>query len=580
MRKSALAIFVIFAIMLCFNVVVSAEYDGYYEYIVEDGKATIVSFDSAASGNIMIPSTLGNYPVTAIGDESFWSCSGITSVTVPDGITHIGEGAFAWCDNLENITISDSLTGMGDGIFVGCYSLKNIAIPNGVTYIGEEMFLDCKSLTEVRILGDVTYIGDYAFEGCNNLVNVNLPDSLTYIGDGAFFECYALKSITLPKSITRIGSDTFYECRALADVTIMGDVTYIGACAFDGCESLTGISIPKSVKTIGMHAFDRCAELKRVDIADLSAWCNMAFDNFSSNPLLYAHDLYVNGELITELIIPENVTNIRNYAFVSCYKLASITVHSSVVNIDDYAFLGCVELNNIIVDEDNKYFKAVDGVLFDYEKSILKKYPAKKNGTSYIIPYGVKRIGQYAFTCCENLENIIIPDTVTSIYFHAFDACLNLKSIKIPASVTAIDAAFAGCTGMTDIRVYSDDYAINPSMFAGTSATLYGNANSTTQVYAKENGLPFRLLTTVDEGEGNVDFVIDADETKCVKVAIYDSEGNMLDCVAASMMYESEMMCAKLRDNESAAYAKVFVWESEETMKPTISVETVEIERT
>lgn len=111
--------------------------------------------------------------------------------------------------------------------------------------------------------------------------------------------------------------------------------------AFSRC-SLRSVTIPESVTTIGEYAFDNCSGLTCVNITDLAAWCKISFGSDSSNPLRYAHHLYMDGEEITNLVIPEGVTTIGDYAFRGCSGLTSVTIPESVTRIGDTAFYGCI----------------------------------------------------------------------------------------------------------------------------------------------------------------------------------------------------------------------------------------------
>ncbi|MDB4683889.1 PQQ-binding-like beta-propeller repeat protein, partial [bacterium] len=149
-----------------------------------------------AAGDIEIPSRYWGKPVTAIGNQSFFNCSKLTSVTIPNSVTSIGWNAFHDCSKLTSVTIPNSVTSIGSSAFSGCKSLTSVTIPNGVTSIGNDAFYDCRSLTSVTIPDSVKSIGIHAFFSCRSLTSVTIPRSVTSIYEGAFAACINLKSIT------------------------------------------------------------------------------------------------------------------------------------------------------------------------------------------------------------------------------------------------------------------------------------------------------------------------------------------------------------------------------------------------
>ena len=125
--------------------------------------------------------------------------------------------------------------------------------------------------------------------------------------------------------------------------------TSIGYAAFTGCKSLASIEIPNSITSIGYDAFLGCTHLTSVHTSNIAAWCAISFDSYLANPLYYAHNLYLNGKLITDLVIPNSVTSIAERAFSYCYGLTSVTIPNSVTSIGDSAFSYCYGLTSVTI---------------------------------------------------------------------------------------------------------------------------------------------------------------------------------------------------------------------------------------
>lgn len=165
--------------------------------------------------------------------------------------------------------------------------------------------------------------------------------TVTSIYYDAFGDHVNLKSIVIPNSVTEIGNYAFSGCSSLESITIPDNVTEIGNSTFFGCCSLESITIPNTVTIIGESAFNDCYKLKSVYISDLSSWCRIDFEDTNSNPLKYAHNLYLDNRLITDLVIPDDITEIKDYAFNSC-NLTSVTIHENVKSMGSYAFEDCI----------------------------------------------------------------------------------------------------------------------------------------------------------------------------------------------------------------------------------------------
>ncbi|MGN0468229.1 MAG: leucine-rich repeat protein [Acutalibacteraceae bacterium] len=186
-----------------------------------------------------------------------------------------------------------------------------------------------------------------AFYNCESLKSVTIDNGVTSIGSYAFYSCNSLKSVTIGNGVTSIGYGAFEWCNNLEDVTIPDSVTYIGAYAFGWCYSLTNITIGKSITKIDSSAFNFCDELQNIYITDIAAWCKIAFEDYNANPLSYAKKLYLNNELLTELVIPDDITSIGSYAFYGCSSLSSAIIPESVESIGEQCFKNCSALDNI-----------------------------------------------------------------------------------------------------------------------------------------------------------------------------------------------------------------------------------------
>ena len=150
-----------------------------------------------------------------IGNYAFCNCSGLTSITLPSGVTKIGNYAFCNCSGLTSITL-----------------------PSGVTEISEGAFGNCSGLTSLTLPSGVTSIGNYAFSGCRGLTSLTLPSGLTEIGYGTFSGCSGLTSITLPSGVTEIGELAFHRCSGLTSIYVYTEkLPKMGVNVFDGCDA-------------------------------------------------------------------------------------------------------------------------------------------------------------------------------------------------------------------------------------------------------------------------------------------------------------------------------------------------------
>ena len=225
-----------------------------------------------------------------------------------------------------------------------------------------------------------------------------------------YSNCDSIKAVVIESGVTTIGDWAFFGCSSLTSITILESVTAIGEYAFYRCSSLSSVTLPESVTAIGYYAFSGCDSLKDVFITDLDAWCRIDFENGSATPMWYAKNIWLDGQKLVSVTVPEGVTEVKAYTFYGFKDLIQVTLPAGVTAIGDSAFSSCSSLSSIT------------------------------------IPEGVTTIGDSVFSSCSSLASITIPKSVTAIGSHAFWSCKSLTSIEIPSSVTTIgEDAFYWC---------------------------------------------------------------------------------------------------------------------------------------
>ena len=194
-----------------------------------------------------------------IGDSAFESCSGLTSITLPSGLTEISSSAFSGCSGLTSITLPSGLTEISSSAFSGCSGLTSITLPSGLTEISSSAFKSCSGLTSLTLPSGLTEIGYSAFKSCSGLTSLTLPSGLTEISSSAFSGCSGLTSITLPSGVTMIYSSAFESCSGLTSIALPSGLTEIGVNAFSGCSGLTSIYVyAEKLPNMGSDVFDGC----------------------------------------------------------------------------------------------------------------------------------------------------------------------------------------------------------------------------------------------------------------------------------------------------------------------------------
>ena len=443
-------------------------------------------------------------------------------------------------------------------LFRNNHTLQKITIPNTIVRIGEDAFYDCNP--HVYFQGDITdwcaidfadwnsnpispekefYINNCPFD-----VDLRIPNGTKKIGNYAFRNLEKLRSVTIPNSVTTIGEMAFRYCLSLTSInvsannsnyssvdgvlfnkdktmlitcpegksgiyTIPNSVTSIGYCALIDCSKLTSVTIPNSVTNIGEQAFCGCSSLTSVHITDIEAWCKITFASAGANPLfsqVFREDenLYLNGELLTDLVIPNSVTSIGNYAFIGYSKLTSVTIPNNVTNIGVSAFYRCSSLVSVTIGNN---VTSIGEAAFSGCSSL----------TSLTIPSGVTTVGNNTFNNLPALQSIVLYSAPKNMLFsqcpalthitwnvksgvdlqkpfneiknqilsftigedveylssNICDGMTNLESIVIPANIKQIGShAFANCNKLTLVTWNATNSKIGDAIFQNTASKI------------------------------------------------------------------------------------------------------------
>lgn len=395
--------------------------------------------------------------------DLIWSLNTGTGILTINGSGYMrdyGQSDAPWYTHrahIKKIVLERGVKNIGEYAFSGCDSLTEVDMGSTVITVDEYAFFNCTSLKSVDFSDSLTSLEQYAFYCCSSLETAELPESLRYIRKGAFYKCTSLSDITLPDGIKEIKSSAFEDTACYNnDANYTDGVLYIGnhiikakddlqgvyeikegtltiaETAFNNCSQLTGISVPDSLTHIGYSCFMFSKNLKSVYITDIQKWASIVFYDtyydsyldeydygYGSNPMYNSAELYLNGEIVTELDISE-FSEISDNAFYNCGSLKRINVGGSIPTIGDKAFEGVelVELNITDIKAWCGFELGASHPLISYTKEL---YINGERTSSLVIPSDITSISKNTFANCAYLTSVFIPETVTEIGEGAFD---------------------------------------------------------------------------------------------------------------------------------------------------------------
>lgn len=360
--------------------------------------------------------------VERIGDGAFSSCVSLTGITLPEilktigvsafekcefqaikfneKLTSIGNSAFAGCGKLETVEFNKNLETIGDYAFQNC-SLQTVKFNESLANIGNFAFAGCSRLETVEFNKNLKAIGNYAFENCN-LQTVKFNESLAELGLYAFWNNYNLKTVEWNSALTYVPYGCFGSCRNLEWPLNGVEVSSIGRYAFVGCVSLGEVVIPASVSSVGANAFSG-AEVSKVITPSLEDWCNIEFANEVANPLHITGKLWLAGETneITDLVIPEGVENVKDYAFDNGVNFKTISLPNTLLTIGKNAFRGCSGIEELV------------------------------------LPNSLSAIGTAAFSGCESLRFLTLGASLPECNADCFEGC-SFEKLTISDGLTKL----------------------------------------------------------------------------------------------------------------------------------------------
>lgn len=352
-----------------------------------------------------------------------------------------------------------------NGIYYDIVNGKAVVVSGGsVMYSGDVVIPETVEFGGQHYVVDS--IGEWAFNACSGLMSVKLPEKLRVIGRLAFVDCYGLTSISFPASLKVIGDGAFQNCDGLTSLSFPEGMTQIGDGAFQRCGRLETLFFPSTMKSIDWGVFCEsheneygggectCDSIRRIEIKGIATWFNSnRFTERNHHVAAPYADLYVNGDLLTDIVLPDTMARIRPALFYGCKKLHSVVFPNNLKVIDDCAFENCTGIENLELPQGLDSIKS-------------SAFSGCKRLKDMHLPQELKYIGMGAFGGCEELISVSFPRKLENIAYGAFDGCKSLTSVIFPEGLKTIgDYAFANCDKLDSLSFPASLNTINWNAF-------------------------------------------------------------------------------------------------------------------
>lgn len=499
---------------------------------------------------------LGIYPVGNDGRP-------MGNVTVLDNVVNLSSYVFKNNSNVLSIALPKSIRSFEDYSFQNCISLQEVAIPDKITSIPQYCFDGCTSLSKATLPKNLTTINQYAFQNCLGLYDLIIPDDVgsLIINRYAFSDCQGLDNETVTKLATKT-VDTVYSY-AFANLTGITEVTtsYVTDYYFSGCTNLQKLTIlnPLSTGGFGAYIVDGCTFLKEVILPNNATIINSNMFNDrkslttvnipTSTIMIDAYAFY--NTSINNIVLPDSLQTIGNYAFQNCSKLTSINIPSDCTSIGEYAFQSCTSLANIVIDENAKY------TLGSYA---FANCPVLTNESVHNLMEHYSYINSYVFKECTGLTNVEVSRFWTGMFY----GCTSLITAKSLKAANTGNEVFYGCTKLQEVYIADGTTTIGTKVFYGctslkivylpssiTTATSSSLTSTSSSYYVFYNCTALEDVQLGQDWNMNLRLNVSNNITADSMMAMFNSLKNLTGETAKTLTLGSTNL-AKLTDEQKA----------------------------